>query len=261
VKATHSRPLRPIRLILISWVAALCCACATSVQWFPLAEGDPRPRALIEGWNEVARQRQGLRARATLTVKARNANFSLSQVLVLERPLRLRVEVLGFLGQTVAVLVIDGERYEFFRADDRSYESGEVHDGLLWQYARIDLTPHEAIDLLLGAPRLDASLRPTGATTSEAGAIRMDLVDPAGVIRQSVEFDSAGRLTNLEVRDAEGELDWWARYADFAEVAGEAVATNIVLYVSEGKSRAEIELRDVELAPDLPRGLFQLPPR
>ena len=252
------RPQRPTRLILVLWVTAACCACATSVPRFPLAEGDPRPRALIEGWNEAARQRQSLRARATLTVDAPNANFRLNQVLVLERPSRLRVEVLGFLDQTVAVLVIDGQRYEFFNAKDRTYESAEVRDGLLWQYARIDLTPGEAIELLLGAPSLDGSLRPTGATTTEAGAIRADLVDSSGVIRESVEFDPAGRLTNLEVRDSQGVLDWRARFADYTEVEGGAVATKIALYVSEGKSRAKIELRDAELAPDLPPGLFQL---
>ncbi len=224
----------------------------------PLAPDDPRPRALVARWDEVARQRQGLRARATFAVDAEDVSFRANQVLVLERPSRLRVEVLGFLGQSVAVLVIDGRRYEFFNAEDRAYESGEVHDGLLWQLARIDLTTDEAIDLLLGAPILDPTLRPTRARASEAGSVWADLVDERGVVRERVGFDPDGRLTELEVRNPDGELEWRARFRDYADIEGEAVAHTIVLDVSAGKSRTEIALRDVELAPDVPSGIFQL---
>ena len=212
----------------------------------------------MAGWEEVARERQGLRARATLAVDADDARFRVRQVLVLERPSRLRVEVLGFLDQTVAVLVIDGPRYEFFNAEDRAYESGEVHDGLLWQYARIDLTPGEAIDLLLGAPLLDRTLHPIRAMANETGAVWADLVDDRGVVRERVGFDPDGRLTEFEVRDAVGALEWRARFEDYAEVEGSDVAHTIVLEGSAGGSRAEIALRDVELAPDFPSEIFQL---
>ena len=225
---------------------------------FPLASDDPRPRALVEGWDEMARQRRSLRARATLAVDGDDLRFRLRQVLILERPSRLRVEVLGFLDQTAAVLVIDGERYEFFSAQDRTYENGEVHEGLLWQYTRIDLSPDEAIDLLLGAPILDRTLHPTRATASEAGAVFFDLADERDVVRERVGFDPAGRLTELEVRNAAGALEWRARFQDYAEVEGKDVAHTIVIDGSVGETRAEIALRDIELAPDIPSGLFQL---
>ena len=92
------RPARPTVPILACLVAAACCTCATQIPRFPLSPDDPRPRALVVGWDEAARQRRGLRARATLAVDATDASFRASQVLVLERPLRLRVEVVGFLG-------------------------------------------------------------------------------------------------------------------------------------------------------------------
>ena len=71
------------------------------------------------------------------------------QVLVAERPASLRVEIQGLLNQTVAVLVTDGERFELFRADDRSYRSGPVEPDLLWRHAWLALTPQQAIDVLL----------------------------------------------------------------------------------------------------------------
>jgi len=233
-------------------------SCATTIPTFPLAPDDPRPSALVARWDEMARQRQSLRARATLAVDADDMRFRLRQVLVLERPSRLRVEVMGFLDQTVAVLVIDGERYEFFSAQDRTYESGEVHEGLLWQYTRIDLSADEAIDLLLGAPILDRTLHPTRARASEAGAVFIDLVDDRDIVRERVGFDPAGRLTELEVRNAAGALEWRARFLDYADVEGTDVAHTIVIDGSVSETRAEIVLRDIELAPDLPSGLFQL---
>ena len=252
------RPLWPHALALVFLLTTLCGACAHPVRVHPLAPDDPRPRALIAAWNGWARQRLGLRARAALAVDGPDAHFRVRQVLVVERPSRLRVEVLGFLDQTVAVLVIEGSRYEFFDAENRAYESGEVHDGLLWQYARIDLTPGEAIDLLLGAPILDPTLHPVRAAASGAGAIWADLVDERGVVRQRVGFDREGRLVEFEVRDTAGALEWRARFEDYAEVDGDDVAHTIALEGSAGRSRAEIELRDVDLAPDVPNGLFRL---
>ena len=77
--------------------------------------------------------RQALRGRARLAVDDAKGRVKVRgrQLLVVERPARLRVEVQGLLDQTVAVLVVDGDRYELFRADDRSYRSGVLPPGLL----------------------------------------------------------------------------------------------------------------------------------
>ena len=250
------RPVGPVLLLLALIVGGM--SCQSAIPRHPLAPDDPRPRTLVAAWDEAARLRRGLRARATLAVDSEASSFRSNQVLVLERPSRLRVEVLGFLGQTLAVLVTDAERYEFLDTASRTYESGAVHDGLLWQYTRIDLSPDEAIDLLLGAPILDRTLVPIRAFETDRGTIQTDLADENGVVRERVAFDAAGHVTRFEVLDAAEALEWAARFEDYAAIEGGEVAHKIVLDIASGGSHAEITLRDVELAPALPAGLFQL---
>jgi hypothetical protein len=228
----------------------------------PLAAGDPRPQRLVAEWNDRAAERRGLRGRAALAVDSGDGALRLRsrQVLALERPSRLRVEVLGMLDTAVAVLVTDGARYELFRVEDRSYQTGEVHPRLLWEQAWLDLTPDEAIELLLGAPLLDRTLAPQGAEETAAGDVRLELADDLGVVRERVEFDAQGRLRRLEERDPEGALEWEARFDDYRDLEGAAFAHAIGLRVAAGRSEASIALSDVELDPELPDALFELRP-
>lgn len=226
----------------------------------PLDPSDPRPRALVDAWTEHARKREGLRATARLAVDADAAGINLraKQILVVERPGRLRVEILGWLDQTAAVLVTDGDHYEFFRANDRYYEKGAVHDALLFEVAHLALTPEEAVEILLGAPTLDRTLVPTRSGILPDGGIVTELVDEAGTVRERVAFDALGRLTELEVRRADGAREWRAAYRDYREVEGGVVAHSIELEVVAGGSSALITLQNPELDPPVPASLFRL---
>ena len=70
----------------------------------PLAVDDPRPQALLANWTARAGELRSLRGSARVSLDgARGASFA-RQLLALERPARIRVEVLGLLNQRVAVL-------------------------------------------------------------------------------------------------------------------------------------------------------------
>ncbi len=229
----------------------------------PLPPDDPRPAALISAWVRGAEERRGLRCRAKLSVDGASGGVHVrgKQVLVLERPARLRVDVLGLLNQTLAVLVTDGERFELFRVGDRSFESGEVHPDLLWQEAHIALTPAEAVELLLGAPRRDPSLVPVVALGTSEGSIRIDLADAEGSIRRRVGFDAEGRLRWIEAVGDE-EVEWRASFDRYKLVGDTHFAHAISLDVAAGRTHAEISLHDVELNPEISPDLFRLrPPR
>ena len=258
--------MRRAALLALCLVAASACrtlpAGPSAVPGVPLAADDPRPQRLVAEWNERAAERQGLRGRAFLSVDSGGGALHLRSrpVLALERPSRLRVEILGLLDAAVAVLVTDGARFELFRAEDRSYQTGEVHPRLLWEQAYLDLTPEEAIELLLGAPLLDRTLSPRAADETAAGELRFDLADDLGVVRERVEFDAQGRLRRLEERDPEGALEWEARFDDYRDLAAAPFAHALSLRVAAGQSEASIQLSEVELDPELPEALFELRP-
>jgi hypothetical protein len=248
------------RAALLVALLLVVSACRTVIPAIPLAPDDPRPAAFLALWEEAAQERRSLRGRARLAVDGGDGDIRIrsDEIVVLERPARLRVEVQGFLNQTAAVIATDGERFEIFRSGDRSYETGMVHPALLWQETHLALTPEEAVEVLLGAPAPGAGLVPAGAVDVGEGLIRMDLVDAERRVRRRAAFDTAARLREFEVVGDDGAVLWRARFDDYAAVDGVPFAHAIVLDVTAGVTHVEISLRDVELNPELPPDIFRL---
>jgi hypothetical protein len=244
-------------------VALLCTsACVTPRAAIPLGPGDPRPAAFVAQWNATAHGRHALRGRAHLVVDG-DVRVRGNQIVVLERPAQLRVEVLGLLNQTAAVIATDGERFEVLRVGDRSYDTGEVDSQLLWREAHLALTPSEAVALLLGAPAFDPDLVPARAVENVGDGgewVRMDLVDAEQRVRRRAAFDAAARLREFEVLEDDGTVRWRAQFDDYATVDGASFAHSIVLDVTAGAAHVEISLRDVELNPELSPDVFRLRP-
>jgi hypothetical protein len=223
----------------------------------PLPPGDERPQRLLEALDARAAERRALRGRAELAVDGDDVRVRGRQILVAERPDRLRVEILGFLDQTQAVLTTDGEGYELFTTE-RGHESGAVYPGLLYSVARIDLEPRDVVDIVLGAPRPDPRLELARALSAPDGALRVELAGPRR--RETLVFDAEGRLRML-LREVRGRRLWEARYDDYAPVSGTPFAHAIALDFAASGVRAQLSLRDVELNPELPDALFRLEPR
>jgi len=245
-------------------VLLLVSGCRTVPPPRRLPEDDPRPRALLDAWREQADGRRTLAAVARFAVDARGAgpggkNLSLrsKQRLWLARPARLRVEVLGFLDTTLAVLVTDGVDYALLQTEDRSFDSGPVYPGLLWDAARLDLSPREAVEVILGAPHPDAGLAP-GAAWVAGDRVRIELVDASGVPRRVVEFGPEGWIRKLEQRGAEGEPLWDASWDDYVEIDGAPFARDVALRSAAGDSDALLSLRRIELNPPLDPERFRL---
>ena len=226
----------------------------------PLSPGDPRPRQLLDDWAERASQRQRLRGLARLAVDRDDGSVQLrgKQRVVLERPARLRVEVLGFLGAPLAVIATDGESFEVYRSEDQSYEAGEVDEHLLWNEAGIDLGPEEAVAVLLGVPISEPPPAPVSAVRDGDGWIRIDLADARGIVVERATFDPAGRLRAFETLDDSGAVLWAAQFDEYRDVGGSPFAHSIGLDVRSGMTRAEISFSKVKLNPDLPPDVFRL---
>ena len=251
------------RLAIVAALALSATGCRTPGALRALPHGDPRPQLLLDAFERSAEARRSLRGRARIEVEG-GSGVSLAgrQILVAERPARLRIEVLGLFDQALAVLTTDGERFELFRSADLSFEEGELRPELLWEQAHIALRPEEAIALLLGAPPPEPGLVPVRAEGAEDGTIRVALAAPGGPERRRLRFDPEGRLRQVEVIAPDGELEWAAGFGEYAPVGGVPFAHAITLYVAAGATRAEIRLRDIELNPELPPGIWSVrPPR
>jgi outer membrane lipoprotein-sorting protein len=204
-----------------------------------------------------------MRGRLRIAVDAKDLRYRASQRVAARRPGQLRIEVLGPFGQIAAVLVTDGDRYQFFDPAARSLDSGLVTPGLLWERARVDLRPDEVVALLLGALRAGPGLTLAAAERFGNGWVRLRLDDRRGLPRQRFEFDARGQLRLVANANAAGELDWEARFDDYREVDGRRFAFDARLSFPRLGADTRLRFSGVELDPELPDEVFQLqlPPR
>jgi hypothetical protein len=229
----------------------------------PLAPDDPRPAAFLAELAATGAARHALRGGARMSIEGqRRAGFA-KQLLVLERPARLRLEVVGPFGQRVAVLATDGAHYDLYRAERPALESGEVHAGILFEVAGLALTPEEAVLLALGVPLFPSEGAPAaeGAAALPDGGLRLRLEAPGGAaegLQRTLDFDAAGHLSRYALEERGGALVFEARYGDYRDVGGSAFAHAIAVELPATQTRAEIEFQWVELNPRLSDDLFRL---
>lgn len=252
----RGRRVLPLLLLLLA-------GCATP-GLLPLPADDPRPAALLERWRGQLADRLALRGTARLSVDARqpyeggDLHVRSKQRVVVARPARLRVEVQGLLGTTVAVLAVDDAQYEFFEADSHRFESGPVRPDLLWNAVRLDLTPAEAVGLLLGAPELPADLRILAAQDAGEGRLRITLGTSDGrAPLRSIDLDGDARLRRYAVFEDASVPEWTAELDDYEDVGGTPLARRVSVETRNG-ARAVVSLSSLELNPPLAPDIFRL---
>jgi hypothetical protein len=224
------------------------------VAWTPLAADDPRPALRVAALQALAQERHALRATGRVETEGPAGSGFSKQLLLVERPARLRVEVIGLLEQRVLVLATDGERYELYRAETPGLESGEVHPAVLDEVAGLPLTPDAAASLLLAAPLAPVE-PPAAARTDAAGALSLAWPD------QTLDFDAEGRLVALAFHPGARDV-LRARWSEWRASAGAggAFPHRLELELFEPEARWELDYRQVELNPTLAPELFRLRP-
>ncbi|MAE93919.1 MAG: hypothetical protein CL910_04600 [Deltaproteobacteria bacterium] len=220
----------------------------------PLAIDGPVVAERLAELRALADRRHGLRAQARVSLEgARGASFA-RHLLLLERPARLRLEILGLMGQRVAVLASDGTAYDLYRAETGQVESGPVHPGLLGEVAGVPLAPGDLVTLLLGIPPRGLP-EPTFATRGSDGRLALEWRFEDGAA-QTALLDASGHLVALRLADAAGIEQVAAGYGDHA--GPEDFAETVRLSFGPSGLRAEVAFAGVELDPDLAPGLFRL---
>jgi len=247
----------PIAGLLFSLLMAGCRTLpppAASPTGTPLAIDDERAERLLTGYLGEVEARSGLRGSARVQLRGPDFKLNRPQRIVVERPARLRFEVIGLFDQLAAVLVSDGRRFGFYDAANGAVSRGRVTSSLLWDLARIDLDAHEAVGLLLGAPAPSPGLARAGVWLEADGRIALGFawpeaeaagqgvregcdLDPEKALLDPVCFLGAraleaggevfvfagdGRLAELRALDPAGEVRFRATFEDYAELVSGA---------------------------------------
>jgi len=266
-----------------------------------LAVDDPRAERALDRHLSRASARPSLRGLARVALEGSDFKLNRPQRIAVERPDRLRFEVLGLFDQLAGLLVVDGDEYGFFDASTGEIERGMLSPTLLWELTRIDLEATEVVALLLGAPtpspgtaRAGVWLEPDGRLAvafawPQPGARRpaacgldaaRTLFEPGCFLDSSaIEgggeiffFDESDRLSELRMVEPEGRIRFRAVFEDYApltrgeledETLSEAgeFAKAVTIQSPALESEARFVWKRVMLARSLSDRLFEIPER
>ncbi len=229
----------------------LPCACAAfgvAPAFRPIAGAEESTRALGVRAIGGAAGRKTLRAVGVVRLAGPGGSGNVKQVILVERPARLRLESLNLLGQAATLLVTDGERYAFF--DGKTLDAGALTPGVLHDRLGLAFAPEEAAGALLVTPKPIAW--PPQAILGRGAEREVTFAD------QTLRFADGGDLAAIESLDASGSVLWSAEYATWREVPGGRYPFSVVLIFPGTKLRAELELSAVELNPKLEASLFRV---
>jgi len=240
--------------------ACLALVLASGCAWLvppPIEEPLRRPaqageRARVERWVQQLRieasARRSVRAYARVRIETPSGTARVREVIAAERPSRLRVETLNFLGQAQSLLVSDAQSSSFY--DGRQLLRDEPPELLLARLG-LDLGPAEAIDLLLADPAV-----PKGAPISVwiEGSERV-----AEYPDRSLRWSESGELLGLIARDADDAVRLRVEFDGWSEVDGGRYPLELRADFPRTKLRAEFQVEDVALNTELESSLFRLP--
>ncbi len=236
-------------LLACSALAGCLAARGPELAQREIAGGDPRIASWVEQARAGAESRRTIRGYARVRIDSEAGAGRFREVIAAQRPDRLRVETLNFLGQTQSLLVADGAHAVLF--DGRQAAEG-APDALLLELG-LDLAPADAIELLLASPAL--SRESPQRVLAEGGERVVEFTD------QRLRFAEDGALLGAAQLGPDGELRWSVEFARWSDVPGGRYPLEIRVYFPRTQLRAQFELEDVELNAALEPQLFRAPGR
>ena len=241
--------------IFLLAIGVSLCGCAT----LPVLPPQPPPvEDLLKQVEARLRIPQGLKGLAWVKVSSPGKSFQSQQVVFVERPAFLRLEILGPLGTPQLYLVTDERDLSLYDPAENRYYRGPATARHLSSALPILLGPEEAVAFLLGGlPLIDpesSSLR----ADREKGLWVLDLVSNAREERQSLWVHPQ----SFQILRAESHRAGSSRcltFSDFEPIQGISFPKRIQLTSSEPKGQISVEYQEVELNPGWKNEDFQLP--
>jgi outer membrane biogenesis lipoprotein LolB len=195
-----------------------------------------------------AARRTSVRGSARVRLESPQGSGSAREIIIVQRPIQLRLETLNLLGQTQAVLVTDRDGFVFF--DGAAFERGALSDGLLRERMGLDLTPEEAVEVLLAAPEFDPAQLGAALAVGDEQWVETD--------RGRLRIGPEGELRGFQALTPWGGVRWTAEYDQWRDVTGGRYPFVVRLEFPGTGTRAELSLREAEVNPTLDPSLFDL---
>jgi len=204
---------------------------------------------------DLSQRFRSLKGLARVAVATGERNLSGSQVLLAEKPDRIRSEALALFGQPWLILAADGKTLQVFVPGEGRFYSGAASPENLQRFTRLPLRIEDLVHLLLyQVPLLPGEVR---LQATESGP-QLLLTDAQGD-RQLLDFDRDLQLVASRYFDPQGGLWLEVAYRGFlADQQG--FPGELELRMPGYELTAKVSFREVELNAAIPAEKFSLQP-
>jgi hypothetical protein len=239
----------------------LAGACTTTRVSRPVIEETPALPAAGELLGRLAADRRRVRALRTLAdsqLDGPDGRFRSSEVLLVEPPARLRIEVVSTFGVTW-ILATDGETLDVYSRHEETVYRGTPARDLADRYLPVPLPLSDLTELLLGRPppRAVATVEPV-SWEPETGLMRVVLRLQGGGL-QTLWFDGGSvLLRRVEERGWGDALRYDLRINGHRQVGSLLVPSDLTI-LAPSSVQVRLAYANSDVNPDLDPDLFRIP--
>ena len=211
---------------------------------------------------------QSIKAEARVTQWGRNGRIRGTVLMFLERPDRVRFDVMTAVGPA-AVLTSDGENFQLSDLREGAFLHGPTCPENIARLLGISVDAENVLRLLTGdTPTIDATER---SMECRDGRYVVTLVAVDGTSQEvafsvaDADVDKAPDAQRLTLRRSterapDGKTRWEATYDDYIDVEGRPFPTDVRFIDEVNDADTSVRVKSISLNPDVPEGAFQQAP-
>lgn len=226
------------------------------------AVGPERPRTaptasqLIAKLDARSRAIRSFRALAAMKYTDAKDKISVKEVVVVERPDRLRIEMMGAFGVALQIAT-DGKTLYAFHRGERTFYTGRATMLNLARFTRIQIGVEDIADLLMGIPPKRSRVGdPTMRFETAEKSWRVSTQSHAGDT-STVWFDPESLMPTKSTEiDRRGRVKYAATYFDYETIAGVALPTRVRFEIPAQEAQVELRYSNLSVNPALEPSLF-----
>jgi len=243
------------RIAALLILAAILQSCSASRR----EVAPPQPVALPSAarlFQALAQRRnhlRGLRTIARLRYRSADGVESARHVLAIQRPDRIRIEVLTLMGTVFAMTASEGQLSAYVPSESAFYH-GAANPTNLARYLPIEISVASVVDHALSTPPVYTG----GPSSVVRDQDRIQLLQAAADGQQIVWFRDDLTPVSYRHLDHHGSVMLEADYEEIERHQGIAVAEKITLRFPATEQSLEISMKSPEVNPSFPAAFFSL---
>jgi outer membrane lipoprotein-sorting protein len=241
----------------------LCCfagmavisSCAPTRRY----SGDPVDvqvgQSLKKGWLQVAEDIQSIQGLAQVHVQAPLSSMTGQQVLLVNKPDKIRSETLSPFGIPIMTFTANSGQLNVLLPSQNTYYRGAASPENLSLFAQIPLDIPSLIEILLYQPPLIDAWQEKTYRLDNEGWI---LIRYGTLRRQELVFNNSRRLVEVAFFD-DNALKIRIRYKHFVE-SSDQYPRKLILELPEKHAKIELDFSSVKVNAPFKQGVFNLIP-